>query len=72
MLAELQYSNRTTIHAIRDKMTLTAEEEMQVCGNQAVGSNVRLSQAVLEQPHNQPYKTRSAAKTGYELVKTKT
>jgi hypothetical protein len=68
MLTELQYSNRATIQAIRDKMTLSAEEEMQACGNQVIGGNVRLSRAVLEQPHAKPYMKRSGTKTGYELV----
>jgi predicted NAD/FAD-binding protein len=63
MLTELQHSNRATIHAIRDKMTLSAEEKMHICGNQVIGSNVRISQALIEQPHTKPYKTRSAART---------
>jgi ribonuclease HI len=71
MLTELQHSNRTTIHAIRNKMTLSAEEEMHIRGNQVLGSNVRISQAMLEQPHAKTYKTRSATKTGYELVEAK-
>lgn len=64
MLTDLQHSNRSTIHAIRDKMTLSAEEHMHMCGNQVLGSNVRTSQAILEQPLNKPYKTRSDTKTG--------
>jgi hypothetical protein len=43
-------------------MTLSAEEEMHIRSNQVLGSNVRISQAMLEQPHAKTYKTRSATK----------